>query len=104
MRQAGCTTAKGTTSMAKQQASRARTPQARQRAAELRRQQETRERRRTLLSRIAMVTVLVLIGGGVIGYAAYNHSQKGKFKDLAGVQVYDVPSRQHVTGAVTYPQ
>src|SRR3954468_23491462 len=90
--------------MAKQQASRARTPAARQRAAELRRQQEARERRRTLLGRIAMVPVLVLIGGGGIGYAAYNHANKNKFKDLAGVKVYDVPGRNHVTGNVSYPQ
>ena len=93
--------------MAKESGGRARTPQARQRAAELRRQQEAAERRRTLISRVAMIAVLVLIGGGVIGYAAYANAHKDDkpaFDDLPGVKVFKDLSRDHTPDPVTYPE
>jgi hypothetical protein len=62
-------------------------------------------RRRRLISTSAAVIAVVLVIGGMV-YIGMNHKKKsGLFTgDIAGVQTFAVPSRNHTTATVNYPQ
>src|SRR4051794_1165712 len=86
--------------MATNKQARARAQDARRRAAEMRRDQQAKERRRAILLRGAVVFVVLAIAAG-IGIFAWLGGGSTKLTD---VKTYTIASAQHVQGKVNYAQ
>jgi hypothetical protein len=87
--------------MATNKQARARAQDARRRAAELRREQQAKERRQRIFRISAIVVALVLVGGGIATAAVLTSGSK--CSSISGVKCY-TETRLHVQTTVNYPQ
>lgn len=69
----------------------------------MRHRQQAAERRRRATRNGVLGTVVLAVVGGLVWLGVTASGNNGT-PTIAGVRTYDVPSRQHVTGTVSYPQ